>query len=513
MQISKSANQQMVKLCPFCRLARWGYRVVIVPPGVTLAENTVRLLREFAEAGGVVLAIEPTPTMINGRPTDTPVLPETTRPVRTDTLPDVLDELLPFDVRVPGRPAVWAHHRRIGEADCYFLANTDLDNGGVATVQLRGMGRLESWDPATGEVRPLPSHQNDDVTEVVLDFPPLVSHLLVLHRAQPPAVIEPTAERVVAEVTLGDTWELALGGPNALTLDTPQVRIGDEDDWSKPIPILDAHGAIAKAGVGTIFALRFTFDVSVCPANPIYLIVESPARFDITVNGQPVSSDDVGWWTDISFRKVDVSAVIQAGRNEIVLSGEFTGDTELESVYLIGDFGVTERRVGEENRYNGQVFDRYAPDFRVTDLPDRVRGSNKPDRLSVDLTAQGLAFFAGRATLRQIITLPALDGRTVLEIHNLRAAVAHVRVNGQQMGTVAWPPHRVDITEGLRTGENVVEIELVGTLRNLLGPHHRAGGDLAWTGPGDFRDKSHWTDDYILVPFGFDRVTLRASES
>jgi len=380
-------------------------------------------------------------------------------------------------------------------------------------VQLRGTGRLESWDPATGEVRPLPSCQSDDVTEVVLDFPPVASHLLVLHRDQPPATIEPTAERVVAEVTLDDTWELALGGLNALTLDTPQVRTGDEDDWSEPMHILDAHSAVAKAGVGTIFALRFTFDVSVCPTNPIYLAVESPQRFEITVNGQPVSSDEAGWWTDISFRKVDASAVVQAGRNEIVLSGVFALDTELESIYVIGDFSVAGRRVGEENRFNGQVFDRYGPDFRVTDLPDRVRGSNKSDRLSVDLTAQGLPFFSGRATLRQIITLPALDGRTVLEIHNLRAAVAHVRVNGQQMGTIAWPPHRVDITEGLRAGENVVEIELVGTLRNLLGPHHRAGGDLAWTGPGDFRDKSRWTDDYILVPFGFDRVTLKTFES
>ena len=119
-----------------------------------------------------------------------------------------------------------------------------------------------------------------------------------------------------------------------------------------------------------------------------------------------------------------------------------------------------------------------------------------------------MAFFAGRARLRQTITLPALGGRTLLEIDDLHAAVAHVRVNGQPQGTVAWPPHRVDVTRGLRAGENVIEIELVGTLRNLLGPHHRAGGDLVWTGPPDFRDKSRWTEDYILVPFGLNGATL-----
>lgn len=273
--------------------------------------------------------------------------------------------------------------------------------------------------------------------------------------------------------------------------------------------VLDAHGAAARAGVGVLFALRFTFDADVRPSDPVYLIVESPESFDIIVNGRPVSSDDADWWTDISFRKVDVSAAVRAGRNGIVLSGVFARDTELESVYLIGDFGVAGRRLGEENRYNGQVFDRYAPEFRVTGLPDYVGAKDNPDGLAMDLTAQGLPFFAGRVTLRQTVTLPPLDGQAVLEIHDLRAAVAHVRVNGQHAGTVAWPPHRVEISGGLQPGENVIEIELVGTLRNLLGPHHRAGGDLAWTGPNDFRDKSRWTDDYILVPFGFDGVTVR----
>jgi len=496
------------------------YRAVIVPPGVTLAQNTVRLLRQFAAAGGPVLAMEPVPTLINGRPADSPVLPVTVQIVAPDGLPGLLDELLPFDVRVPGRPSIWVHHRRIGQADCYFLANTDLDAGGVATVQLRSTGRLEAWDPATGDVRPLPSQQSDGVTEVVFDFPPAGSHLLVLHPDQPPATVEPTSECIVAEIPLGDTYHLALGGPNALTLDTPQVRVGDKgetdaepsgDSWSKPMHILDAHAVIANAGVGAPFALRFGFDAAVRPAGPVYLVVESLDRFSIAVNGQPVPSADAGWWVDISFRKVDISAAVRAGHNEILLSGVFARDMELESVYVIGNFGVAGRRLREENQHNGQVFDRYTPDFRVTDLPDHVR--TKAGGLALDLTAQGLPFFAGRATLRQTITLSPFMGRTVLEIHNLRAAVAHVRVNGQHTGAVAWPPHRVDVTEGLCAGENVIEIELVGTLRNLLGPHHLAGGDLDWTGPGEFRDKSRWTDDTILVPFGFDGVTLTTFEA
>jgi len=42
---------------------------------------------------------------------------------------------------------------------------------------------------------------------------------------------------------------------------------------------------------------------------------------------------------------------------------------------------------------------------------------------------------------------------------------------------------RVDVTGGLVSGRNVVEVELVGTLRNLLGPHHVTGADSEFTGP------------------------------
>ena len=277
--------------------------------------------------------------------------------------------------------------------------------------------------------------------------------------------------------------------------------------------ILDAHEVIARAGDGSPFALRFAFGADARPAGQVYVAIESPERFDIAVNGQSIANTDAGWWTDISFRKVDVSGAVQAGQNEVVLKGVFARDTELESTYLIGDFGVAGNWLREENRCNGQVFHRYTSDFRVTDLTDVVEAKQAAGGLAVDLTAQGLPFFAGRAKLRQTISLPALGGRVVLEMHNLRAVVAHVIVNGQQMGAVAWPPHWLDITEGVRPGENVIEIELVTTLRNLLGPHHLNGGDLTGTGPKEFRDKSRWTDDTILVPFGFDGVTVKVFRS
>ncbi|MBI5031426.1 MAG: hypothetical protein HZB51_12930 [Chloroflexi bacterium] len=489
-------------------VGQMAYRVVIVPPSVTLARNTVRLLREFAQAGGSVLAMEPAPNYIDGRATNDAVLPPHTRWVTFETLLDALDERLPFDVRVPGCPSIWCHHRRIGQTDCYFFANIDSDQGRIATVQLRGAGKLEEWDAATGEVRLVASRECNGVTEIVLDFAPAGSHLLILHRDQAHAEVTPPTERVVAEIPFDGDWQLTLDGFNSLTLDTAQIRIGD-GDWSQPLHILDAHSVAQSSGVGSPFALRFAFDVAERPMDPIHLVLESPERFEIAVNGQSIPSIDAGWWVDNSFRKIDISLAVRAGRNEIILRSVFARDTELESVYVMGHFGVSGHRLKEENRHNGQIFDRYESDWRITALPEQVTS----DKRMLDLTAHGFPFFAGRVTLRQSIMLVSFNGRAKIELHQLRAAVVRVRVNGQDLGAVAWQPHCVDMTAGLRAGANVVEIELAGTLRNLLGPHHLKGGDLDRTGPNEFRDKSRWTDDTILVPFGFAGVTLKIVET
>ena len=182
---------------------------------------------------------------------------------------------------------------------------------------------------------------------------------------------------------------------------------------------------------------------------------------------------------------------------------------ELEAIYVLGDFGISAHRLGFENRFNGQVFDRYAPYPSIGKLPVSVNAVPSKDGLALDLTAHGLPFYAGRPKISQKVVLPADKTSAYLEFDNLRAALAVVWVNGKRIGTCAWQPHQVDLGDCLHSGENLLEIELVPSARNLLGPLHRKGGDTESTGSGHFNDKPTWTDDLILVPLGFDGVTVK----
>jgi hypothetical protein len=491
---------------PVVRVGEMAYRVVVVPPGLTLAGSTVDLLREFASGGGPIIAVEPQPTTIGGAdrnrtPAATSVLPESTRAIDLErgALRSALDAVLPADVELPNAPKVWYHHRRVEGRELYFLANTDYERGSVVTARLRGEGQLEEWDPTSGEIRPLPSRSAGGYTTVTLEFPPVGSHLLLITPQEEPLAEEPPALRTVQTIDLEEAWSFVRHDPNALALDTCQYRFG-HGRWSDRLPVWRAFQHITSAGLGTQFGVRYTFDVVQRPQGRVTLVLESPERFSIALNGETVEVEGQSWWTDISFKTVDITPSVRGGENEIALEGLVGQDTEIEHLYITGDFAVEGSLLGRRNRIMGQTFEAAGQHFRLTREPVALR--------SGDLVPQGYPFFAGALSLSQSLRLPTLEGRVFLAFDRGEVPLVEVTVNGQSGGCVMWPPHEVEITHLLHEGQNTVSLKLVSSLRNLLGPHHQEGGDKPWTGPSEFTNVPDWTDDYWFVPFGVKDVRL-----
>ncbi|MCX7796589.1 MAG: hypothetical protein N2380_08740, partial [bacterium] len=69
----------------------------------------------------------------------------------------------------------------------------------------------------------------------------------------------------------------------------------------------------------------------------------------------------------------------------------------------------------------------------------------------------------------------------------------------------------LDITPFVINGKNLIEIEVVGSPRNMLGPLHQKSGKKARTDSRSFRaEEEEFTPDYVLMPFGlFDQVELK----
>jgi hypothetical protein len=117
----------------------------------------------------------------------------------------------------------------------------------------------------------------------------------------------------------------------------------------------------------------------------------------------------------------------------------------------------------------------------------------------------GHPFYAAGVAYRQNYDLSRPDGRYKVALNSWLGSVAEVKVNGKRAGWITAPPFECDITRQLRKGENALEVVVIGTLKNTLGPHHenRAPGS-AW--PSQFQKGPETGppagDRYYTLPYG-----------
>ncbi|MBN1640783.1 MAG: hypothetical protein JXA09_06085 [Anaerolineae bacterium] len=512
------------------------YRAVVLPPALTMRATTLDLLQRFAGAGGALFAAGPLPTRIDGVPdARTAALSAIVTPLPADAgaLPSrealraALGHAAPPDVEVRPRGAgdtsgVWVHSRTLSGGRLIYVHCTDREQGVEGVLRIRGAGCVEQWDLYDGRTRSLPSRAAGGYVEVDLDLAPLGMALLHFregagHEGETPPQVRGAA-RQTREVPVLARPNVTRHDPNALTLDVARYKT-ERGVWSEPLPVLTIQEILTREGYVGPIALRFAFDVAWAP-DQVQLVVEDAAEVEVTVNGAPVHYAGLPHWIDRSFLPIEIGHLVHAGANTVELCRPFhplpearfglarlfqtLEGVELEAVYLTGDFAV----VGVPSPGEAQP--------RCVRLGSRFQIAAERASTTGDLVSNGYPFYAGRVTLSDTVELPApaRAERVVLSLPDIgAAALARVRVNGCDVGAVAWPLYEVEITDQVRGGANEIAVTLTSTLRNLLGPHHRSQGepDQCWTAdyvcaPEWRQDQAlldaHWTDDYVLLRFG-----------
>jgi hypothetical protein len=135
------------------------YRGVIVPTSTVITKAVLERLRAFAAAGGKVVFVGRTPSMVvdknflhAGGPPDLSFATLEPTPEITDR---VIAALPPPDVKLDAAcPAIQYVHRSLKDGEVYFFFNQSKDSQ-TRTVTLAGSGQAEVWDAATGKISPL----------------------------------------------------------------------------------------------------------------------------------------------------------------------------------------------------------------------------------------------------------------------------------------------------------------------------------------------------------------------
>ncbi|MBQ8753469.1 MAG: hypothetical protein IJZ19_00390 [Lentisphaeria bacterium] len=521
------------------------YDTVIIPQVSNLSANMLELLKKYHANGGCIFVVRNQAE--NGLLTiDGEVADRATR--------NWFDSLTAFDSeaaaaaaaaeRYPNRVKItengiatteitstWRDLELDGKKGRFhYIVNNAYRVSSKVTVTLpRTAKYVELLDMVTGKSAIL---DNVKATEETLSFSctvPAAGDLALFVTDEPL-----TGEHTVLEdpMALPAVKELANGcavsgkTENILTLDRCRYRV-DGGEWqSDDVISLQAILLRRQADCDLEQEFEFFLDDDFDFKTPLQVAVETADRYRFALNGVAFEGKDCGYLFDKAFRRITLPGNLKPGRNVLTMKirytqpdslwgsleaakvfeseyNKLTFESEVESIYLCGDFavrhnGVTENMIRNSVRYDG-AFTLGKP-------------LSQCELDITDLLKSGLPFFSGVLTVRQQVILSAEEvGRIrFLRFKLWGANSCRVRVNGKDAGICCWEPFAYDLAGLLQEGENTLELELTTSLRNMLGPHHLAEGEsysvhtMSFNKDPNFIDRkpAPYNPGYNFVSFG-----------
>ncbi|MBR3393305.1 MAG: hypothetical protein IKG51_04250 [Firmicutes bacterium] len=505
------------------------YEVVIVPPVLTIRAQTVQRLAAFQKHGGRILWQGECPSLIEGKPEEDSDLSDMLHEVyqkaeKIGTDPgSVLKALEPvrqLDIRRENgmrEDTLIYQLREDGQDRWLFIAkgknpvSPDVEPAPKLRIRIRGLYQAEVYDTAIGETQPLSVKWEDGWTIFEKVWYMHDSMLLRLKETEyctsgksGTSASDVDFANFIPDVRFGMV-PVELEEPNMLLLDIAEYCVdGEHFELEEEILRID-NLARAKLGIPlrkkevqqpyTIrevagvqnprLKLRFRF-VSKLSINGAKLALEDSETARIWLNGKEVKAEPDGWFVDRCIRTIPLPEIVR-GENRIEVEVPIGARTNLEAMYLLGDFGV--KVSGTE---------------KVLTEPVKKIGFG-------DITPQGLPFYTGNLLYHMQVAIPdkdaephgasATNGEICIRIPQYRGGLCEVMLDGKAVGEVVYSPYTLKIPAS--TGEHELTVKLYGTRQNGFAQLHHTQGVYFYQSPNSWRsDGDLWTYEYQFKKAG-----------
>jgi hypothetical protein len=218
----------------FTNLSGQTYKAIVLPSMTVITRTGLARLQEFAKAGGKVIFVGKTPTLILDKTfMDAKEKPDlsfaTLIEASGDITPAVLAALPKPDVKLDAEfPRLTYTHRAWTDGDMYFFFNeSNKTESRVATIA--GHGKAQTWDLATGEIHPLSAATvTADGVQVPLVLGPYEAKVIVVGPLSKKGVAaaEPSFAKGETFAALDGDWNLDLKGKQLTTSLKPWEELG-----------------------------------------------------------------------------------------------------------------------------------------------------------------------------------------------------------------------------------------------------------------------------------------------
>ncbi len=477
------------------------YRVLVLPPSETMRPETLAKIKSFVDAGLTVLGPLPSrsPSL-----QDYPACDATVQKLAAELKGRVhaggdLRAALPVpDVAGLNPSKILFTHRRDGETDIYFLSN-QTDTPAQLMPAFRVTGKVaELWHPDSGTMERLAGEVDDGVTRVSLSLAARGSVFVVFRspakgfesvvsftrNGRPVMPVSPKPPAIIINKAF-----YGVPGDAARTRDArSQVQaMVNDGEMEFSIGRLNEGGDPAYGVVKTL-VVEFTVD-----GLPFTTHGDEPGLIYIGIP-VPAVSRTAKLWSDSNGLLSLVAS--QSGKYEVKMGDGKTRRAEISAVppprEIAGAWDVS-----------------FPPKWGA---PKQIT-LEKLASLS-ESTNVGVKYFSGTATYTKVFdwrsaaTIGKQKSEIWLELGEVHA-LAQVKLNGRDLGTLWQPPFRVNITAALQAGPNALEIRVANLWRNrMIGDAALPAAErLTWSSSAQFSPDTPLPKSGLLGP-----VTIHTAE-
>lgn len=455
-------------------IGKAGYSTIIVPPHTeNISRHTFFLLQQFLSEGGRLICFSEPENVDGEKRAELIGLIRSEKVNREERLTSELIEKLKGEnvVRISHENGNLYHQRRrYADGELIFLVNSSMDEKTSVQLAYPEGNALYELDALTGKIYTYPANGKGSVT---FEVEPAGSLLLFIGKGsekfparelQQSATTLPSLNRTTMKRTRENVLPVDFCDLHLQNETFRQIHVSEASDRA-----FKAHGFRAgnpwntsvqyrrnivdrdtfKSGGYTVkyhFRIDQTVDYSA-----FRLVAERPCLFTVRVNGVEAETLDGEWWLDRSFGVYPAGSLLKHGENVVELSlSPMKLLAEIEPVYILGDFGVIPEGIG----------------WSITAPVQELQlGSWKSQRMP---------FYSWEVQYSKDYQLDEVGGSYMVQLGKWNGTVAEVYVNGEKAGIIGFDPFRLDITSHLQPGKNKVAVRVVGSHKNLLGPHYNS---------------------------------------
>lgn len=522
--LGQHAEVRIIDSVPYLCVGQMKYKSVIVANMLTIRKSTIELLKEFMSLGGKVIFAGETPKYIDAIESDkTSCIANSTNAIRVDFdecgIISAVNACIGESIKVLNDNAaakeVFVQTRKLDNSYLICAINTNtkksLEN---LTLKFRydGKNNINIWDMESGERYSITQKCKVSEGYLYIPFSLESSGSICIEITKDNDELPSKCEYyyISSHKIVDEQFEYSLNEDNICVLDMAEWKINN-GEWHNVDEVLKVDSKIrdcfeiehrggcmlqpwfAKQFDTHIYGkvcLKYRFFIETMPKSRIILACERPMLNTYTVNGHKLEYNPKdGFWIDECFKKIYIEpAYLRSGENEICVDLDFARTSNIEALYLVGDFGV-------EIKNNSPY---------LTSMPQKIFFGR--------LDRQNLPFYTGKVTYKLTKEQYAVPSESRYErvlLHPTKFTGACVTVDcGGKEQILAFEPYLADVTDAYNRGDDIY-ITVVGTRRNTFGPLHLIPAIQGAYSPESFVTQGdNWTYDYSLIDSGIEGIEL-----